>query len=91
VSRYFSTVAEGFHLKEWTYAELLPVLEEHNFADVRLFWQASALLLALPLTYFMWAERVNQIVPAPMRRFMAKLLVPSICCAATKHAERFHQ
>jgi SAM-dependent methyltransferase len=84
VSRFFSTVAEGFHLKEWTYAELLPVLRNLGFDHFRLWWQARTLLFRLPRTYFLLAERAIKILPANVRALPAKLLVPSICCVVAK-------
>lgn len=32
ISRYFDDVATGFHLKEWTYTELVPLLRASGFA-----------------------------------------------------------
>jgi len=35
VSRYFDDVATGFHLKEWTYAEIIAALRAAGFAKIR--------------------------------------------------------
>jgi SAM-dependent methyltransferase len=86
ISRFFSTVAEGFHLKEWTYAELLPVLRRSGLIPYRMCWQARKLLFSLPIAYFLCAERAIQLLPVNVRALPATLLVPSICCATRKTA-----
>jgi SAM-dependent methyltransferase len=84
VSRYFSSVAEGFHLKEWTYSELLPVMRDLGFDRFETLWQARRLLARLPAGYFLSAERAMAACPSRLRTVPAKLLIPSICCVATK-------
>ena len=84
VSRFFSSVAEGFHLKEWTYTELLPLLRQLGFRRFVLQWQARRLLSRLPAGYFLATERALALCPAGLRARPAKLLIPSICCVATK-------
>ena len=48
VSRFFSDAPEGFHLKEWTYRELEPVLRETGFGTLRAFWNGRGARTPLP-------------------------------------------
>jgi SAM-dependent methyltransferase len=65
VSKHFDEVATGFHLKEWSYGELLPLLRWTGFVDVRTQYLPSALcrrdafsrLGVLPARGKVWFER----------------------------------
>lgn len=80
VSQYFSDVPQGFHLKEWTFAELFALLRRLDYSSVRTYWYARGFSLRLPKLYFLAAEKL-----APMfGRKLAHLLIPSICVAIVK-------
>jgi len=84
VSRFFSDVAQGFHLQEWTYGELIPLLKARGFDSFRPYWNARTLLVPIPLSVCVWIERALRWLPGRLRTTPAKLILPSVCLVATK-------
>lgn len=85
VSRYFSSEAECFHLKEWTYGELAALLKGLGYRSIESYWFGRGRLVKLPLTAFRLAETFMRVVP-PARRQQGRIryLVPGISIAAYK-------
>ncbi|GMV36216.1 MAG: hypothetical protein AMXMBFR61_07240 [Fimbriimonadales bacterium] len=98
VSRHFDEVATGFHLKEWRYREMVPLLLEHGFTRVRspmlvprLMSRAGPLLSLLlwPAPVKIWCEAaLERVGNRKARRILAKAIgVDNLWIVATK-AER---
>jgi SAM-dependent methyltransferase len=58
ISKYFSDTPEGFHLKEWTYGEIRPVLLRAGFGSVISKMYRKRTLFWLPFGYFILCELV---------------------------------
>lgn len=84
VSRYFSERAEGFHLKEWTYGELLALLQEQGFSSIKTYWFGKRILLRLPRSAFTLTEWLFRNSPRPFRHKWLPFLLPGITIAAVK-------
>jgi hypothetical protein len=84
VSMYFSDVAEGFHLKEWSYRELRGLLADVGFRRYLPHLGARGTLVRLPYAYFAASEAVLQALPRGIARRAASVLLPTICVAAVK-------
>tara|TARA_B100000614_G_scaffold139631_1_gene124114 strand:- start:3649 stop:4482 length:834 start_codon:yes stop_codon:yes gene_type:complete len=84
VSQYFSDVPEGFHLKEWTYAETKSLLNAVGFSSYKCYWSAKFIHLRLPGIYFSIAEVLIKPLPNKFRGLVAKLLMPSVTISAKK-------
>jgi hypothetical protein len=78
VSAYFSDVPLGFHLKEWTYTELEPLLAETGFKLRHEYWALRGHRAALPKMYFRLLERAIARVGGRSKRLLARMLVPTI-------------
>ena len=84
VSRYFSQKAEGFHLKEWTYGELAPLLKRIGYGSVEAYWSGRGKLVRQPIAGFRAIEAALQLLPLAQRRSRLRYLVPCIFIAAYK-------
>jgi SAM-dependent methyltransferase len=84
VSRYFSDVAEGFHLKEWTYTELSDELRRHGYSKVDAVWSKKRRNVNVPLSAYRMTERVARHMSKKAFRPIAKYLVPMVYCVAWK-------
>lgn len=84
VSRYFCDEPEGFHLKEWTYRELRACLLRIGFTSVRGARRSRYGPLWLPWSYFARLESLWARLPRDQRLGLARLLTPTLLCAATK-------
>ena len=84
VSKYFSDVAEGFHLKEWTYAELALLLKEIGYSSFRSYAYRRGKAVRLPLGYFFSVEKVLSKLPTAYARPVANRLIATIFAAAVK-------
>jgi SAM-dependent methyltransferase len=82
VSKYFSDVAEGFHLKEWTYLELVPALKAAGFSKVRPFRTVKHHLGFAPFGYLALAERLAGQLPYRARVRVAHYLLKEVCVVA---------
>jgi len=83
ISRYFETVAKGFHLKEYTLAELYALFRSTGFGDVKV--QAGVLgkFVSLPIGPIRALERIMALLPASARRKVAKTpIVRNVLLAA---------
>lgn len=85
ISRYFSDVAEGFHLKEWTYGELIKVLKNAGFSSYTSFWYGKGIRIRIPTTFFVFSENILKRVPRVIRKKVARYLYcNNLIMAATK-------
>ena len=84
VSRYFSTEAEGFHLKEWTYGELASLLEGIGYRSIAAYWFGRDQLIRVPIAAFRTTELLFQHLPLAQRKGRLRYLVPGISMAVYK-------
>ena len=63
VSMYFDTVATGFHLKEYTIAELTTFLRRAGFERVRAHVGGRGRYINLPVDLLIWCERLLGLLP----------------------------
>jgi SAM-dependent methyltransferase len=84
VSRYFSNVAEGFHLKEWTYREIAGILSKCRFSSWEGYWYAKKILKKIPFLYFIIIEDALNPLLKHFRHNASKYLLPDITMAAFK-------
>jgi SAM-dependent methyltransferase len=76
ISAYFSDVAEGFHLKEWTYGELRRRLLAADFSAWRGGLKRKGRYHELPVGIFAGYERMIRWLPHHARRIAARALLP---------------
>jgi hypothetical protein len=74
ISSYFDDVATGFHLKEYTFAELRALLRGAGFAKVTPYLGAGRMHLYYPGFLVLAWERVLGALPAAQRRRLASSL-----------------
>jgi SAM-dependent methyltransferase len=84
VSMYFSYVPECFHLKEWTYQELIVMLRNVGFLRFKTYWFAKGVKVQMPYSYFLCCENILKKVPLRYRRRVSRYFLPSICIEAMK-------
>ncbi len=76
ISAYFSDVAEGFHLKEWTYGELRDRLRAAGFSSWRGALKKRGRYHELPVGLFAGYEKMIARLPHRARRAAARALLP---------------
>jgi len=86
ISKYFSYEPEGFHLKEWTYTEIMQLITAVNYTKLYQYWYASGyqFKLKLPHIYFEMFEKIFTSLPKRYIQDVAKYFLPSILCVAFK-------
>ena len=84
VSRHFSDVAEGFHLKEWTYKELGDLVKSIGFSRWKGYWHARGLCFRMPRRLILALERVMGFLPTRVRRRLGRYLLPDITMVVLK-------
>lgn len=84
ISFFFARQPHGFHLKEWTYAEIRPVLTNLGYSRVGALWRARGIQLKLPFPCFSGSERLLGLLPWKARYTISRLLFPSVCIVAEK-------
>lgn len=82
VSRFFSDEPEGFHLKEWTYAEIAPLLRDAGFRRPRAFWNARGARLAQGWSGPVAVERALRALPRGIGRRISRVVLPNLTVAA---------
>lgn len=82
VSKYFSDVAEGFHLNEPLYSEMIQILIKQGFSSWKCYWTAKRITLRLPYVYFLVMEKILHPLPKKFKRKLAHLLIPCILIIA---------
>jgi SAM-dependent methyltransferase len=80
VSRYFSEKPEGFHLKEWTYSELMKMLKKWEFSSWSGFWRVNKKInkkyIRVPSFYFHFVEGILSVFPYRVRKVISRLFLP---------------
>jgi SAM-dependent methyltransferase len=84
VSRHFSDVAEGFHLKEWTYTELAATLRRLGYSGVEPIWSKRGITLHVPLAFYRGVETLAPRIGKKAFRRVAKYVAPMVFCVAKK-------
>ncbi len=82
VSRYFCDQPEGFHLKEWTYGELMRLLMHLGYGRMRGYRFVKGRPLEVPLACLRGVERALRCLPSCGRRRMAARILPEVVLAA---------
>lgn len=72
VSRFFSDVAEGFHIREYTTGEVTALMRRVGFRRVAAALPARGRLIAAPPAAFVALEAVLGALPAALRRRFAR-------------------
>ena len=84
VSRFFSNEPEGFHLKEWTYGELLTTLRRVGYSRLRGYLMVRGSRVRMPLGYVLGSEGLLGLLPRRLHRYPARLLLREVCLAASR-------
>jgi len=84
VSKYFSEIPEGFHLKEWTNTELEILLRDIGFRQVIFYWALRNIRIRLPMMYFRLAEKILKNFPQYWKRRFATYFLRTINVLASK-------
>jgi len=85
ISGYFCDEPEGFHLKEWTYTELVKMLDgEFNAQKLIPFWSIKGISFRMSLSYFETCEKILGFLPKRYTRKISKLFIPNITCIYVK-------
>ncbi len=71
VSRYFDRVATGFHLKEYTVAELSKLFHKVGFSRISSYIGARGIYLRFPISLVKLAETVLMVLPWWLRKRLA--------------------
>lgn len=85
ISKYFSYVAQGFHMKEWTFTELRETFLNHGFSNITaLRGIQGKTSVRIPYLYLRMVEAVSGSCPGKLRGILGRLLIPPLVVAATK-------
>lgn len=84
VSKYFCDQPEGFHLKEWTYTELVPVLRGLGYRRYEAFFPFRSRAIRVPVWCVKLTESLLKRLPRPIRQWAARYLLREIFLAARK-------
>ena len=85
ISRHFTTgEAEGFHLKEWTYRELVTTLGRCGYSHLEAIWNARGISLHVSIRLASALETVLGLLPRRLRRVVSSLTFPRIVVAARR-------
>jgi SAM-dependent methyltransferase len=84
VSQYFCDEAEGFHLKEWTLREIVPLLKRVGFSRVQTYWCAKGMNIRVPYLYFGLMKKLLDPLPKNLVRKLSRYLVPTVSVVAIK-------
>ncbi len=84
VSRYFSDKPEGFHLKEWTYSEIVKVLKNSKYSSWSGCWHAKGIRIKLPCACFIIIEYILNILPKRLRKITSRYFLPGITMVAVR-------
>lgn len=84
ISRGFSDVAQGFHLKEWTFKELNDLVKNLGFSQWQGYWYAYNICLSMPKWLIFIFERLISHWLVKNRRQFGRFLLPTVCMAVQK-------
>ncbi len=75
VSKYFDSVATGFHLKEYTYTDLYTAFKQAGFSKIISYIGGRGIYYRFPLQLLLAIEAILDKLPSPMRKFFGCSLV----------------
>jgi SAM-dependent methyltransferase len=84
ISKYFSDTPQGFHLKEWTYTELRPILQRAGFTKISSYMLLKHRMVPVPFAYFATWEKILGRLPHAKTRRLAGILIREIIIIAVK-------
>ncbi|NPA44893.1 MAG: methyltransferase domain-containing protein [Chlorobi bacterium] len=84
ISRYFSNTPQGFHLKEWTYFELIKLMKSVGFKNFKTYYYAKYFFFRLPVFYFIFFEKIFSVIPKSLRRIISFPFLPHIAIKTDK-------
>jgi len=84
ISRFFERRASGFHLHEYTHAEIVAMFRDAGFDRIRPCKRAGLHYFMIPYLPLRMIERMLEPVPYLLRRSMARLLFGTIRMVAEK-------
>jgi hypothetical protein len=73
VSRYFDSVASGFHLKEYTFTELAELFRRAGFRKAKPYVGLSHRYFELPLPLLIALEALLERLPVKLRRWIGNV------------------
>jgi SAM-dependent methyltransferase len=68
ISKYFTSVATGFHLQEFTHLELYRLFKTSGFKRVEAILSARGIFWRVPIQPLLWLERLLALLPETWRR-----------------------
>ena len=84
VSRWFSTTPQGFHLREWSYADLVHMGGQCGYRRCEATWNARGICVRWPLGLALVVESAVARMPLGWRRTLGHKLVPMVTLALVK-------
>ena len=87
VSKYFSNVAQGFHLKEWSFTELAALLRQNGFSRIQARWSARQINLPLPMLLVRLMEAGLARLPPAWARRLSRYALPTVAIVAWKDSK----
>jgi SAM-dependent methyltransferase len=78
VSRWFAPRAQGFHLREWSYAELAQEARTVGFARVQAYWNGRGRCIRVPVAAMHGIEAAMAAWPLGLRRALGHRLIPMV-------------
>lgn len=84
ISKFFSAVAEGLHLKEWIYSEMVNILKKLDLSCFLSYWFVRGIRIPMPVGFFIFLENMIRSLPYRARREISKLVLPCIAMTVRK-------
>lgn len=84
ISRGFSETPQGFHLREWSYADLVRIARDTGYRTQHAYWTGRGRCLQWPLGTALAVEQIVAHMPLAMRRTLGHKLVPMVALALVK-------
>ena len=84
ISRHFSDVPRGFHLKEWTYREMFRTLRQAGFSQAYTFRRRRARTSRLFNAMILTLEWLAGVLPGCLARPMRRRLFPAVTMIAIR-------
>lgn len=84
VSRFFSDVPQGFHLREWTFEELANLVKDSGFSKWCGYWYARGICFRIPPKATLFLEKLISYLPVKSRRRYGRYLLPRVAMVIQK-------
>ena len=84
VSRWFAETPQGFHLREWSYADLVVAGRRCGYRRYEAYWNARGIRARWPLPLALTVESAVVRMPRRLRRTLGHKLVPMVTLAMVK-------